>query len=134
MSGTLPPPHVQSFIVCRTIYEDRRTRECLLVGPFGGIVLNVFPAVFRLSLYADLCGGHGTYGLALELRDEGLEAVWGWRWPEPIHHPDPLLPYHVILHDAVLEFPRPGRYQLVLLANGAEVAHHTLVVGQRPQP
>jgi len=132
MSGQLPLPRAQSFVVCRVIYEDRRTRECLLIGPFGGITLNLFPAGFRLSLYADLCDCHGTYELGLELRDQELETVWGWRWAEPIRHTNPLEPYHVILHDAVLEFPGPGRYDLVLLANGEEVAHHTLVVGHRP--
>jgi hypothetical protein len=59
-----------------------------------------------------------------------LEAVWGWRRPEPIRHGSPLEPYPGILHDLVLEFPRPGRYDLVLLANGADVAHHGLQVRQ----
>jgi hypothetical protein len=130
MPGKLPPPVAQAFVCCRVIYEDRRTRECILVGPFGGLALSFFPAGYRLSLYADLCGGHGAYELALELRDEDLETVWGWRWPEPIRHGNPLEPHHVILHDAVLKFPRPGRYDLVLLANGEDVAHHGLEVRQ----
>jgi hypothetical protein len=132
MSGKLPSPRAQSFVVCEAIFEDRRTHKCILVGPCGGLALGFFPAGFRLSLYADLCGGHGTYELALELRDDDLEVVWGWRWPEPIRHDDPLEPYHVILHGAVLEFPRPGRYDLVLLANGEEVARHGLQVVHRP--
>jgi hypothetical protein len=132
MPGKLPSPRVQSFVVCEAIYEDRRTQKCILVGPFGGLALNFFPAGFRLSLYADLCGGHGTYQLALESRDEDLEAVWKWQWPEPTRYEDPLYPRHVILHDAVLEFPRPGRYDLVLLANGEDVSHHGLEVVLRP--
>jgi hypothetical protein len=132
MPGQLPPPRAQTFVACRVIYEDRRTRECILVAPFGGLALSFFPGRFRLSLYADLCGGHGTYELALELRDEELEAVWDWRLPEPIRYEDPLEPYHFILHDAVLEFPRPGRYDLVLLANGEVVAHLGLQVVHHP--
>jgi hypothetical protein len=64
------------------------------------------------------------------MRDEDLETVWGWRWPEPICHDNPLEPHHVILHEAVLEFSRPGRYDLVLLANGEDVAHHGREVRQ----
>jgi hypothetical protein len=132
MPGKLPTPRAQSFVVCEAIYEDRRTHKCILVAPFGGLSLSRFPTGFALSLYADLCGGHGSYALALELRDEELEVVWDWRWPEPIHHTNPLEPHHVILHGAVLEFPGPGRYDLVLLANGEEIAHHGLQV--RPMP
>jgi hypothetical protein len=132
MPGKLPPPRVQTFVACRQIYEDRRTRECILIGPFGGVALNFFPAGFRLSLYADLCGARGAFELSLELRDDELETVWGWRWPEPFRHDNPLEPHHVILHDVVLEFPRPGRYDLVLLANQEDVAHHCLEVIHRP--
>jgi hypothetical protein len=132
MPGRLPPPRAQSFVVCRAIYEDRRTGECLLIGPFGGIALHFFPAGFRFSLYADICGGHGPFELALELRDQDLATVWNWRWPQPFHHANPLEPRHVILHDVVVEFPRPGRYDLVLLANGEDITQHTLEVVHHP--
>jgi hypothetical protein len=125
-------PLAQAFVVCRTVYQDRRTGEFLLVGPFNGVALHSCPAGFRLSPYAHLTGGRGTYDLALELRDAGGEAAWGWRWPEPISHTDRLEPYRVSLHDAVVEFPRPGRYELVLMANGEDLAHHSLEVTGRP--
>jgi hypothetical protein len=128
MPGKLPPPRAQSFVTCRTIYEDRRSRECILIGPFGGIKLSSFPGSFRFSLYADLCGAHGSFELALQLRDDELEQVWGWQWPEPLSHDNPLAPHHIILHDLVIEFPRPGRYDLVLLANGEEVSYRSLEV------
>jgi hypothetical protein len=98
------------------------------------VALSFFPAGFRLCLYADLCGLHGSYELALELRDDELQAVWGWRWPQPIRHDNPLEPYHVILHDAIIQFPRPGRYDLVLLANGEDVSQLGLQVVHRPTP
>ena len=34
--------------------------------------------------------------------------------------------------DAVPEFPAPGRYDLVLLANGEDLAHHALEVTHGP--
>jgi hypothetical protein len=117
MPGRLPLPRAQSFVVCEAIHEDPVSRKCILVAPVGGLNLSAFPARFRLSLYADLCGCRGTFELALELRDDDLERIWGWQWPGPIRHPDPLEPAHVILHNAAPAFPRPGRYDLVLLAN-----------------
>lgn len=133
MSARIPPPQVQAFLVCQQIFEDRRTKKCILVAPFGGISLSQFPAAFRMSLYADLYGGHGSYALALELRDAELDVVWGWRWPKPIEHNDPLEPHHVILHDLVIPFAGPGRYDLVLLANGQDVARVGLQVSHAPR-
>jgi hypothetical protein len=130
----VPLPLAQAFVVCRTVYQDRRTGEFLLVGPFNGITLHYFPSGFRLSLYAHLTGGHGTYDLALELRDDEDQAVWGWQLPEPIRHDDPLLPHRISLHDVVVAFPRPGRYDLVLMANGEDLAHHALEVTAAPTP
>jgi hypothetical protein len=40
---------------------------------------------------------------------------------------DPLLSHRIALHDIVVEFPHPGRYNLIILANGNELAHHVLL-------
>ena len=52
--------------------------------------------------------------------------------PRPIRLANPLAQRRVTLYDAVLGFPRPGRYFLVLLAKGEELARHALQV--RPIP
>ena len=79
-----------------------------------------------MSLYANLTGGRGTYRLAFRLLDDEDEVPWGYAWPEPVEYHDPLEPYRVLQHDALVEFPRPGRFHLVLFANGEEVARHAL--------
>jgi hypothetical protein len=129
-----PLPSAQAFVVCREVYEDVMTHEFLLVGPFSGIHLSSFPAGFRFSLFAHLTGGHGTYRLGLELRDDDGDTAWKFDWPDPIHYPNPLEPYRISLRGVVIEFQKPGRYDLVLLANGDDLAHHGLQVtaqGQR---
>jgi hypothetical protein len=120
----------QAFVVCRTIYEDRRTHEHILVGPFSGITLTFFPAAFRFSIYAHLADAQGVYHLRLELRDSAGDTPWAYDWPEPIRHPNPLEPHRITLHDVVVDFPKPGRYDLVLLANGDDLAHHALELRQ----
>jgi hypothetical protein len=124
------PPHplAQAFVLCRMIYEDRRTGEILLVGPFSGIELNFFPAGYRFALYSQLSSGHGSYRLGLQLRDAELEVRWSWQWPEPQHIEDPLEPFRVILHDLIVPFPHPGRFFLTLLAHGEDLAQHTIDV------
>jgi hypothetical protein len=39
---------------------------------------------------------------------------------------DPLVPHRVVLYDVPIDFPRPGRYDLVLLGNGEPLAMHAI--------
>src|SRR5262245_52854388 len=64
-----PLPVAQAYILCQTIYEDRRTGDFVLVGPFGGIRFERFPGAYRFSLYTQLTNGHGAYQMGLRLRD-----------------------------------------------------------------
>src|SRR5262245_39331107 len=121
-----PLPLAQAFVVCREIFEDCRSHEFILVGPFSGLPLPHFPAKARLSVYAHLTGGHGVYQMALELRDSEEQVVWQWQAPTPLRHDEPLQSYRWTLYDAILEFPCPGRYDLVMLANGEDLARHVL--------
>ena len=126
----IPLPIVTSFVLCREIFEDQRRREYALIGPFSGISLNFFPAGFRFSLYAHLVGGHGSCQLGLHLRDDEGATTWQWQWPEPTLC-SPLHPYRITLHNLIVEFPAPGRYDLVLRANGEDLAHHALWVSHQ---
>jgi hypothetical protein len=123
---SLPSP--QAFLIGRKVYEDRYRRAFVLVKPADSIALPSFPAGCCLSLYLYLVGGHGVYTLALELRNAEGEAVWRYQWPEPIRYADPLVPCMVALHDTTIPFPAPGRYDMVLMANGEDFAHHALEV------
>jgi hypothetical protein len=122
----IAPPLAQAFVVCREIVEDCRTHDFVLIAPFSALQPPGFPVACRLSIYAHLTGGHGSYAITLQLRDCDDTQVWVWDCPKPIRLDDPLAQHRFTLYDAVLEFPEPGRYDLVMLANGAEVARHAL--------
>ena len=122
------PPIAQAFVVCREIMEDCRSRDFVLIGPLGALAGPSFPVAFRTSIYACLTCGHGSYALALQLRDSNDQVQWGWDCPQPIRLDNPLIRHKFTLHDAVLPFPEPGRYDLVLLANGDELSRHALHV------
>jgi hypothetical protein len=121
-------PRAQSFVVCREIIEDCRSHEFVLIAPFGALAFPAFPVAFRMSIYAYLTCGHGTYALALQLRDSDDEVRWSWDCPEPIQLENPLERHEFTLYDAVVPFPQPGRYDLMFLANGEELARHVLHV------
>ena len=116
----------QSFLVCREVFQDRQTGENLLVGPFSAVALPGFPAALRVTLYIRLTGAHGSYRLSLQLYDPDGHLVGECQGPEALHQDDPLMPCQICWRDLVLQFPKPGRHDLILLANGEDLSHHSL--------
>jgi hypothetical protein len=125
---TAPLPIAQAFVVCREIIEDCRSHDFVLIAPFRGLTPPGFPFRCRLSIYAHLTCGHGDYTAALELRDAEECVLWQWCCPKTITLRNPLMQHRFTLYDAVLDFPAPGRYNLVLLSNGEDLARHALHV------
>jgi hypothetical protein len=121
-----PLPIAQAFVVCRDIIEDCRSHDFVLIAPFSALHVSAFPASSRMSIYAHLTCGHGAYAIALQLRNGDDQTVWAWDCPQPIRLEDPLAQHRFTLYDAVMTFPEPGRYDLVMLTNGAELARHAL--------
>jgi hypothetical protein len=128
-SHNLPLPQVLSFLACHDVYRDERTGAVILIGPTSHLPLTQFPTHVRLSVYADFTGGHGRYEARVCLLDGSDDVVWGWTLPKPIEHTEPLLPHQVMFHDLKVAVPRLGRYRLVLLFNGTEVAHRGMWFG-----
>jgi hypothetical protein len=121
-----PLPRAQAFVVCRDILEDCRSHDFVLIAPFSTLNIETFPVAARMSIYADLTCGHGAYAMTLQLLDDADDELWRWDWPQTIRLENPLVYHLLTLYDAVLELPEPGRYDLVLLANGSELARHAL--------
>jgi hypothetical protein len=123
-----PLPTAQAFLVCKAVHQDPTTRMYSLEKICDAIGLNFFPAGYPVSVYAYLTGGHGVYELALELRDAEGTPVWAGRWSDPLEYCDPLKSQQLAVNNTVIAFPAPGRFDLVLLANGEDLAHHGLAV------
>jgi hypothetical protein len=85
-------PQVQAFVVCREVWHDPRTNEFVITGPVSHVPIPAFPADIRLSVYAHVTGGHGTYPMRFELRAADGDTVWQWTPADPLDHPDPLKP------------------------------------------
>jgi hypothetical protein len=128
-SSALPPPQVQAFVVCREIRQDDETGEFILVGPVSHVPIPQFPASIRVSVYAHLTGGHGDYVIELQLRDAEGDAVCQWQPADPLTHPDPLTPAQLAFRAVTIEVPQAGRYDMVLLAGGDDIASQPLLIG-----
>ena len=125
----LPAPQAQAFVVCRQITTDPQTGEFILAGPISWVPVEEFPATVRVSVYVHLTGGHGTYVLELQLRDADGDVVWSWRPRDPYPHPDPLTPAQLAFQAVTIEVPQAGRYDMVLVAGGDEIARQPLLIG-----
>jgi hypothetical protein len=141
MTRELPKPVVHSFIPCREIFQDNRSGEYILIALMDHKVAAAsFPATMPLSLYAYLSAVRGTVVPELQLRDEsGAPAkdesgnTWRHSFPGPLPNEDPLQPCRVRLSGLRIPMPRPGRFDLLLLVDGNEIARYPFVfVGPEP--
>ena len=125
----IPAPQVQAFVVCREITRDPQTGEIVITGPVSHVPITEFPADIRLAVYAHATGSHGTYRLAFELRAADGDTVWRWQPVDPLHHADPLVPMQITFDELRVLVEEPGRYDLVLLAAGDEIATQPVLIG-----
>lgn len=120
---------MQAFVVCREGRHDPRTDEFIITGPVSHVPITMFPAEIRLAAYAHVTGGHGAYSMRFELRAADGDAVWSWTPADPLIHPDPIKPQQLAFHELLVRVDRPGRFDMVFLAAGDEIARQPLLIG-----
>jgi hypothetical protein len=112
-------PICKTFLACRRISKDSKSKETSVEGLRSHFHNLRFPAAVTTRLFVQLKSAHGEYKLEIQLQTDGGEVVWR----EPPHNvslPEPLMVYEIPM-SASLVFPGPGRYAIVLLANGEEI-------------
>jgi hypothetical protein len=124
-----PLPVALAFVACQEVYRDYRSGTWMLVGPTSHVPLTHFPAHVRLSVWAEVTGGHGSYQPRVCLLDGSDEVVWAWNPPAPLEQNNPLLPCQLAFHELMVAVPRLGKYRLVLLFNGEELAQRAMWFG-----
>jgi hypothetical protein len=123
MMPRAPAPVCKAFLVSRKVDTDPRTRETFIVGLCSSFQHHHFPAGMSVGIFGRLTSAHGHYHIEVQLQTPEGEVVWKDGPPVPWPMPDPLHTYDVKLNVCVA-FPQPGTYDLVLLANGEELARH----------
>jgi hypothetical protein len=115
-----PPPVCRVFLICRQIVEDQKTKESVLIGQPTAIHHHIYPTAKLLAFFTRWTSAHGAYQVELQLQHDG-EVVWRDGPPQPWRMADPLGIYDLKVTVSVI-FPQPGTYDLVLFANGDEIA------------
>ena len=116
-----PTPVCKSFTVCRQIFQDKFSGEVILIGPTSQIYSFTYPTVMNISVFARCSSAQGVYHLELQLQDLEGNVIWGHKFEPPFELNDPLAVGTLNLQNLGMFVPRPGKFDLVLLANGEEV-------------
>jgi hypothetical protein len=128
MPSESPLPMTHAFLVCREIIQDVITNQCVLIDPRVEFTLPEFPASVLVSIYGQLSEVRREYTPELRIWGSDGEILWDYRAPAPMTSPDddPLRQFRFVIRDLEIPFPRPGRYDLILLAQGTEIARYPL--------
>jgi hypothetical protein len=114
-------PICKSFLLCRQVFQDEYTGEYLLLGPTNQIVAGQYPVLADLSVFMHWTSAHGIYHLEFQVRDLEGTVVWRHRFEEVYEACDPLKPTLIKLLHLDIPWPHPGKYDVLMLANGEEV-------------
>jgi hypothetical protein len=132
MHDQSPLPMTHAFLVCREIIQDVVTGQCVLIDPRVEFSLPHFPAEVLVSIYGQLSEVRGDYSPELRIWGSDGEILWNYRAPAPMTSPDndPLRQFRFIIRDLAIPFPSPGRYDLLLMSQGTEIARYPLRIEQ----
>jgi len=134
MKAHPPQPAAQAFVVCREIFEDHHSGDYILFAPRSAFRMAKLPGSIQFAVYAHLTELHGKYVLELRLEDSKGDILWGVRADPPIKHDDPLMPHRFAFRDLSIRIAAPGRYDLLLMTEGMEIARHVLWVVEEAPP
>jgi hypothetical protein len=122
-----PTPEVKAFLICREVFQDAFSGEYIIVGPLVTVTAPHFPWIAPLCFLMELTCAHGSYTPTLQLHDLEGNVVWGQEMHSPMNASDPLKFHLVSFRQMGVRIPAPGKYDVVLLLNGREVARHVLL-------
>jgi hypothetical protein len=122
-----PSPICRAFLVCREVTEVPRTRETTLIGLVSSLSFRHLPAALPLGFFSRWTSAHGSYVIEIQLQAPDGGIIWQEGLPKPLLMKDPLWSYDLNLRMCPV-FPQQGAYDLVLLANGEEMARQQLRV------
>lgn len=121
-----PKPRCRYFTLCRQLFVDPDRQDFTVVTPTYQVFPARYPVVEDLSVYARWVDAHGAYAVEVQLRDLEGEVLCRARMKHPFEMSDPLRVVQVALWHLAIHIPRPGMYEVALLANGEDVATDVL--------
>lgn len=122
-----PTPVCKCFVLCRQIFVDPVRQDYTVVSPVHQVFSPRYPLTENLAVFARWTNAHGSYAVEVQLRSLDGDILWRAEMEAPFETRDPLRVWILPLHQLAMTIPEPGKYEVVLLASGQEVASDTLL-------
>jgi hypothetical protein len=122
-----PTPVCKCFVLCRGLFVDPARKDYTIVSPVHQVFSSHYPFTEDFSVFARWTNAHGSYSIELQLRELDGDLLSSCKMNVPFETHDPLQIWMIPLHHLPIKIPRPGKFEVALLANGTEVASDTLL-------
>ncbi|HVA51580.1 MAG TPA: hypothetical protein VNH11_34885 [Pirellulales bacterium] len=118
-----PLPQGKAFLICEEAELDDITGQFSFFNVVSSLGFPKFPAESPpLAIYLQLYDGIGRYELGIELRNLADDTSVTAENFSSLDFPERLVKMELVLPIDAMRFPRPGRYELVILFEGQELA------------
>jgi len=128
----LPTPVCKCFVLCRGLFVDPTRQDYTIVSPVHQVFSPRYPLTEDFSVFARWTNAHGSYAIEVQLKSLEGEVLSSCKMEAPFEVHDPLQIWMIPLHHLPMQIPAPGKYEVVMLANGSEVASDTLLAHRIP--
>lgn len=122
-----PIPVCKCFVLCRGLFVDPARQDYTIVSPVYQVFSRHYPLTEDFSVYARWTNAHGSYAIEVQLRSLEGDVLSSCKMESPFETRDPLQIWMIPLHHLPMQIPAPGKYEVAMLANGADVASDTLL-------
>jgi hypothetical protein len=122
-----PTPVCKCFMLCRGLFVDPARQDYTIVSPVHQVFSPHYPRIEDFSIFARWTNAHGSYAIEVQLRSLERDVLSSCKLETPFEAHDPLQVWTIPLYHLPMQIPASGKYEVVMLANGAEVASDTLV-------
>jgi hypothetical protein len=114
-------------LLCRGLFVDPARQDYAVVSPVHQVFSPRYPITEDFSVFARWTNAHGSYAIEVQLRNLEGDVLSSCKMETPFEAHDPLQIWIIPLQHLPIKIPEPGKYEVAMLANGAEVASDTLL-------
>jgi len=123
-----PPPRCKAILLCERIIAEATTQKVSLIDVFLEVSLPSFPGhSIPMRVFLQLIDGIGRYELTLEIQDLAEQRTIARGAGPRIAFPDRVTPLQLSLPIPGLTLMHPGRYDVIVFADGQEIDRQQFV-------
>lgn len=130
-----PSPACKAILLCERTIIEAGTGNVSLIGIFNRFLHLTYPTRTRQFVaFLQIVNALGRYDIIIEIHDLGEDKVIARANAPGINIPDRLKTVNISIPVPRLPLTHPGKYDLVIFANGQEIDRQQFVAAQLEEP